>query len=99
MSCCDLVYLPPKNFIENFTSISLGIVAIEVIAVVLILNLIQLSIAMTLLMLNFDTLYIHILLEIFTLMLLAFQAVAIEVVVGAILIVVVEQVNVAVVGA
>ena len=44
---------------------------------------------------SFDSLYIHILLSIFSLMLLTLQVVAIEVVVGAIVIVVVELVNVA----
>jgi hypothetical protein len=75
---------------ENFTFIPLGKVVIVVTAVVLVINLIEIVIAMTLSICPFDNLYIYILLEIFNLMLLALQVVAIELVVGTIVIVVVE---------
>ena len=79
-------------FSGSSTFISIGIATIVVKAVVLLLNLIQLAIAVTMSICPFDNLYIHILLETVALMLSILQVVAIEIVVGAIVTVVEELV-------
>jgi hypothetical protein len=60
-------------FCENVTFIPLGVDVIVVTAIVLLLSLIQLTIAITLSIYPLDNLYIDILLEIFILMLLTLQ--------------------------
>ena len=97
MVCCDIVYILPKKFSENFTLIYLGIFVIAVTAVVLVFNLIYLAIAMTLSIRLFDKLYILMFLEISILMFLVLEVLAIKLVVGAIETVTVKLVNVAVV--